>query len=88
MYDDYTKVQFEISKETDADYLLICNSDGQHSSQNIIPLEDYWENIEEAIIWHFEHNWNEIEIYDLYAPFETSMIRRVSKVANNIDNLG
>ena len=78
--DDQVKSQFKRFKGTDADYILICkNSIYGNTSQNIIPLEDYWDNVEGAIKWHFEHGYDIVEIYDLYSPVETSLVKQVSK---------
>ena len=80
MYENYAKEYFEMFKGTDADYLLICreHGSGRDWAYARIPCEDYWETIEEAIQWHFANDWDIVEIYDLYAQFEKSMIRNVS----------
>ena len=38
-----------------------------------------WTTIEEAMAWHFNDGWTIIQIYDLYASFETSLIRSGSR---------
>ena len=80
MYADYARERFKQHKDTDSDYLLICRKDDpSRQSHNVIPLGDYWGTIEEAIEWHLKCGYTTVEIYDLYAPFETSMIRMVNK---------
>lgn len=78
-YDDYEYIKniFEQKKNTDADYLIIGINPSL--SWDIIPCENMWDTIDEAIQWHFENGWTEVEIYDLYAEFDKARIRSVSK---------
>jgi len=83
MYDEHAKEMFEKLQGSDSDYLLICrdNISGQEHGWNRVPNEPYWVTIDQAIAWNFEHGWRKLEFYDLYAPFEKSMIRGASKTS-------
>ena len=83
VYDHYARTKFEKYQDTDADYLII----GRHSDPlngykgfDKIPHEGYWETIDEAIRWFFNNDWGIVEIFDLYSPFEDSLIKQVSRV--------
>ena len=83
MYSEFAKRQFIELQGTDFDYLLIVRTKVDKELYSTVPLEGKyvsWENIEDAITWHFNMGYNSIEIYDLYATvFETSMTRMVKK---------
>jgi hypothetical protein len=78
----FIKKHFDNLKNTDADYCLIAKNTRytKHIAIVSIPQERYWETIEEAIAWYFRNGWDTVKIYDLYAEFDTAMIRSVSKV--------
>lgn len=75
---EYIKIHFEQNKNTDADYLIIGIK--PFLSWSIIPRENMWDTIDEAIRWYFANGWAEVEIYDLYDEFHKARIRSVSKV--------
>jgi hypothetical protein len=82
MYDENARRNFQKLKGSDADYLLICKENvfsNRPWAMNQIPKEDSWETISEAIAWHCQHGWKIVEIYDLYAEFEVSMVRYIYK---------
>jgi len=72
------KERFEKFQGSDADYLIIGTNPSL--SWDIIPCENMWDTIDEAIQWYFANGWTEIEIYDLYEEFNKAKIRSVSKV--------
>lgn len=80
----FTEDYFNIFKNTDADYLLICRYENNKLYYSYVPDENNWETIEEAIEWNLKHNYFEIKIYDLYSLFEKSLIRQVSKTIDII----
>jgi hypothetical protein len=83
MYEDYAKKMFETLQRSDSDYLAICKNNirlNRDWAWNDIPHPSEWETIDEAIRWHFDQGWEIVEIYDLYAEWQVSMIRSVVKV--------
>ena len=81
---DFLKEKFYKFQGSDADYLLTCqNNTGKYfysiiPNRVIIPEDANWtilETIDESIEWHVNHNYMNIKIYDLYAPFETALIK-------------
>jgi hypothetical protein len=79
---DFRAALFEKFKGTDTDYILICknNDNGDDWAYSRVPHEDYWETIDEAIKWNFDHGWTIVEVYDLYAEWHKSLVRIIKKV--------
>ena len=91
MDEEMIKKLFEKNVGTDADYFLIFyrNALEWGWDWNTVPRQDppskyiissNWETIEEAISTIFTNShWTKIEIYDLYSPFESALIKTVTK---------
>lgn len=90
-YDSNVQKEFEALVGSDYDYMIIAASAASSASsflnnnfyklyRDVVPHEGEWETIEEAIEWCFERDIiNSVYVYDLYAPFEASLIEKVYK---------
>jgi hypothetical protein len=87
-YNSNVQKEFEALVGSDYDYMIIAASAASATSNNnfcdlyrdVVPREGEWETIEEAIEWCFEKDIiNSVYVYDLYAPFETSLIEKLIK---------
>ncbi len=94
MNEDTVKRLFKENVDTDADYLLIFYKEPILYKEvgpwtwNTVPRKEFskedgivhWETIDEALIIIFIiSNWDIVEVYDLYSPFESALIKTVTK---------
>ena len=89
MSGSFTELFFNRLKGTDIDYLISCQKVGKNNiittSYKFIPNdlyaslpnEPYWDNINTVIDYCLKDGWTEIDIYDLYSPFETALIKTI-----------
>ncbi len=84
--EEFLKECFKSLQGSDADYLLICQNNNDNFFWNIIPNElliqigancEELDTIDIAIEHHLNYGYKNIKIYDLYAPFEESLIKIV-----------
>ena len=90
-YNSNVQKEFEALVGSDYDYMIIAASADSAASatlninfydlyRDVVPHEGEWETIEEAINYCFESDIiNSVYVYDLYAPFETSLIEKLIK---------
>ena len=81
---EYTKQHFMDNVEKDADYLVILEKSDTLNWSTIPSVFGVFETVDEAIEYFFSEDktgkkWTTIRIYDLYAPFETSIIQSSSR---------
>ena len=88
MSGSFTELFFNSLKGSDTDYLLNCQKklrdDIITTSYKFVPNdswesngEPYWDNIDVAINYCLQDGWTLIDVYDVYSPFETALIKTI-----------